>query len=139
MAGAAVDAIWHHRLEPHSAGKPLLVWPTEGPHATRPRGDASSITASGGFTLKGVRSGAFEGGDRRPDGPGQTRTQGPSRLSPQVVADVTARGSAGTSYREIATGVVHPVFDASATQATTPPAADDEQDDRPGQRCHRGG
>jgi transposase len=60
--------------------------------------------------------------------PDKRGPKGPSRLSPQVVADITARRAAGASYRKIATatGVSYTSVRRVCTPpATTPPAADD--------------
>jgi len=58
--------------------------------------------------------------------PDKRGPKGPSRLSPQVVADITARRAAGTSYRKIAaaTGVSYTSVRRVCTPAATPPAAD---------------
>jgi transposase len=60
--------------------------------------------------------------------PDKRGPKGPSRLSPEVVADITARRATGTSYRKIATatGVSYTsVRRVCAPPATTPPAAAD--------------
>src|SRR5665648_55311 len=56
--------------------------------------------------------------------PDKRGPKGPSRLSPQVVADITARRAAGTSFRKIATatGVSYTSVRRVCTPATTPPA-----------------
>ena len=75
--------------------------------------------------------------------PDKRGPKGPSRLSPQVVADITARRATGTSYRKIATatGVSYTSVRRVCTPATTGPAADDhddkddnEHDGEPGQQ-----
>jgi hypothetical protein len=62
--------------------------------------------------------------------PDKRGPKGPSRLSPEVVADITARRAAGTSYRKIATatGVSYTSVRRVCTPATTGPAADDHDD-----------
>ena len=56
--------------------------------------------------------------------PDKRGPKGPSRLSPQVVADITARRAAGTSYRKIATatGVSYTSVRRVCTPAATGPA-----------------
>jgi len=56
--------------------------------------------------------------------PDKRGPKGPSRLSPEVVADITARRSAGTSYRKIATatGVSYTSVRRVCSPATNPPA-----------------
>jgi transposase len=66
--------------------------------------------------------------------PDKRGPKGPSRLSPEVVADITARRAAGTSYRKIATatGVSYTsVRRVCAPPATTPPAAADAHETGP--------
>jgi transposase len=62
--------------------------------------------------------------------PDKRGPKGPSRLSPEVVADITARRAAGTSYRKIATatGVSYTSVRRVCAPATTGPAADDHDD-----------
>jgi hypothetical protein len=66
--------------------------------------------------------------------PDKRGPKGPSRLSPEVVADITARRATGASYRKIATaiGVSYTSVRRVCAPATTPPAtipaADDDSD-----------
>jgi hypothetical protein len=63
--------------------------------------------------------------------PDKRGPKGPSRLSPEVVADITARRAAGASYRKIATaiGVSYTSVRRVCTPAATPPADDDSDHD----------
>jgi hypothetical protein len=62
--------------------------------------------------------------------PDKRGPKGPSRLSPQVVADITARRAAGTSYRKIATatGVSYTSVRRACAPAGSGPADDSDHD-----------
>jgi transposase len=65
--------------------------------------------------------------------PDKRGPKGPSRLSPEVVADITARRATGTSYRKIATatGVSYTSVRRVCSPVTNPPTADDEHETGP--------
>jgi len=65
--------------------------------------------------------------------PDKRGPKGPSRLSPEVVADISARRAAGASYRKIATatGVSYTSVRRVCTPPATTPPADDDSDHDP--------